>query len=66
VYGRIHDLFEREGIEFASRDVRIRMDREIAADREVARAAATAAELADATSPDAPAPRAGAEPDNGR
>lgn len=52
VYAKLHELFEREGIEFASRDVRIRMDHEGEPSGEVARAAAVAAELADATSPD--------------
>jgi small-conductance mechanosensitive channel len=55
VYARIHELFEREGIEFASRDVRIRMEKESEAGGEIARAAAVAAELAETTSLDDPA-----------
>jgi hypothetical protein len=66
VYARIHELFEREGIEFASRDVRIRMEKASAAGGEIARAAAVAAKLAEATSPDDPAAGAGAEPDDER
>jgi small-conductance mechanosensitive channel len=66
VYARIHELFEREGIEFASRDVRIRMDKASETGGDIARAAAAAAELAEATSPDDPAAGAGAEPDDER
>ena len=62
VYARIHELFEREGIEFASRDVRIRMEKQSESGGEIARAAAIAAELAEATSPDDPAAGAGNEP----
>ncbi len=47
VYARIHELFEREGIEFASRDVRIRMDKGAEPSENVARAATVAAELAE-------------------
>ena len=66
VYARIHELFEREGIEFASRDVRIRVDKASETGGEIARAAAVAAELAEAASPDDPAPRAGVEPGDER
>jgi small-conductance mechanosensitive channel len=55
VYARIHELFEREGVEFASRDVHIRMDKQSASGGEIARAAAVAAELAETASPDDPA-----------
>jgi small-conductance mechanosensitive channel len=40
VYARIHELFEQEGIEFASRDVRVRVDSGAAGDPRVAQAAA--------------------------
>ena len=66
VYARVHELFEREGIEFASRDVRIRMDKEIEAIGKIAAAAAAAAELAEATSTDDPAPSAGSGSDGER
>ena len=66
VYARIHELFEREGIEFASRDVRIRMDKASEADGGIARAATVAAELAEATGPDDPAAGGGAKPDGER
>jgi len=66
VYARIHELFEREGVEFASRDVRIRMDKASEAGGEIARAAAAAAELAEAVSPDDPAAGAGKQPDDER
>jgi small-conductance mechanosensitive channel len=66
VYAHIHELFEREGIEFASRDVRIRMDKASEAGGEIARAAAVAAELAEAVSPDDPAADAGKQPDDER
>ncbi len=66
VYARIHELFEREGIEFASRDVRIRMEKQSESGGEIARAAVVAAELAEATSPDDPAAGAGNKPDDER
>ncbi|MEE8456145.1 MAG: mechanosensitive ion channel domain-containing protein [Limibaculum sp.] len=66
VYARIHELFEREGVEFASRDVRIRMDKASEAGGEIARAAAVAAELAEAVSPDDPAAGAGKQSDDER
>jgi small-conductance mechanosensitive channel len=66
VYARIHELFEREGIEFASRDVRIRMDKEGAAGGEISRAAAVATELAEATDAENPAAGAGGNPDDQR
>ena len=66
VYARIHELFEREGVEFASRDVRIRMDKASEAGGEIARAAAAAAELAEAVSPDDPAAGAGKQPGDER
>jgi hypothetical protein len=66
VYARIHELFEREGIEFASRDVRIRMDKEGAAGGEISRAAAVATELAEATDVENPAAGAGGNPDDQR
>jgi small-conductance mechanosensitive channel len=66
VYTHIHELFEREGIEFASRDVRIRMDKASETGGDIARAAAAAAELAEATSPDDPAAGAGKGPDDER
>jgi hypothetical protein len=66
VYARIHELLEREGIEFASRNVRIRMVKESETGGEIVRAAAVAAELAEATSPDDPAAGAGNEPDDKR
>jgi hypothetical protein len=40
VYARIHELFEQEGIEFASRDVRVRVDRAAAGDPRIAQTAA--------------------------
>jgi hypothetical protein len=49
VYARIHELFEQEGIEFASRDVRVRVDPAAAGDPRAAQVAAAieAAELAE-------------------
>jgi small-conductance mechanosensitive channel len=49
VYARIHDLFEQVGIEFASRDVRVRVDPGAAGDPRAAQVAAAieAAELAE-------------------
>jgi moderate conductance mechanosensitive channel len=67
VYAHIHELFEREGIEFASRDVRIRMDKpNEAGEEKIARAAVVAAELAEATGPDDPAAGGGAAPGDER
>jgi small-conductance mechanosensitive channel len=40
VYARIHELFEQEGIEFASRDVRVRVDPAAAGDPRIAQTAA--------------------------